>query len=266
MGAALTTSTASVEQNLINNTYISASNTCTADCNQTISGNTIVLTNSKAGNVTFTQLCTADASCYMSNAVDEAVSEYQKAASVSQSTPPMFPIGFQISTSNSSSKNDITNNITQMLNNICQADVHQTIQDNIIYATDSTLGNIGFVQQGNANATCVMENSARLQLQVQQIGDATAKSGSTISLIAIIIAVIIVVIIITIFSRMSKKNTTETPEQKQQKLDDANKKNGTGPYGNQRLGPNGRPTGTTSGSGSRTINGTRSTGTIAARR
>lgn len=229
MGAAVSTSTSSNIQNTVNNTYQSAKSACTADCNQTISGNTIVLTNSKAGNVNFTQKCTADASCYMTNAVDQAVAQYQAAKVSASASPALFP-GIQVNTSIASNKQDITNNLTQVLETICKADVNQTIQNNIIYATDSTLGNIGFTQEGNANAKCVMENSARLQLQIKQEGEVTAKAGGTSSLIALIVAVVVVIIIIGIVMRAMKKNqgdSQDQPEGQQQK------KSFGGPYANK---------------------------------
>lgn len=70
MGAAVSTTVADAVQTAVNRTYQSANNECTATCNQLISGNVIVLDNSKAGDITFTQRCTGDASCYMKNALE----------------------------------------------------------------------------------------------------------------------------------------------------------------------------------------------------
>jgi len=211
MGTAVSVSSADSVQTAINNTYQSAKNSCNADCNQIISGNVIVLNNSTAGNITFTQRCTADASCYMKNAVDAAVQTFQDSKVLANAQPALFP-GVQLNVTKSSNKQDITNSITQLLENNCHANVNQTIQDNIIYATSSTLKDIGFLQEGNASARCVMENSARLQLQMKQTGDTTATSGRNTSLIAGIIGLVILVVIIIIVASAIKKNTTEKPK------------------------------------------------------
>jgi hypothetical protein len=208
MGTAVSTSNSSVIQTAVNRTFQTASNACTATCNQLISGNVIVLDNSTAGDITFTQRCTADASCYMTNALEQAVTTFQGAKAEAGASPAMFP-GIQLNVSQASTQTDITNELTQIMENLCTADVNQTVQDNIIYATDSTVGNIGFLQEGNASARCVMENSGRLQLQMRQEGDATAKAGGAASIIGAIIALVIVVVIVIFVMGKLKKNTSE---------------------------------------------------------
>lgn len=207
MGAALSVSDASNIQTAVNQTYQSAKNTCTADCNQTISGNVIVLDNSKAGNITFTQKCTADASCYMNNAIEQAVTTFQGANVAADASPALFP-GIQVNVSKSSNQQDIKNALTQVLENICQSTVNQAATNNIVYATDSTLGNIGFVQDGNAKADCIMENTARMTLQMKQQGDATAKAGGGISIGAGIVGLIILVVIIIVVAGALKRNSS----------------------------------------------------------
>lgn len=214
MGTAVSTSVADSVQTAVNQTYQSAKNTCDANCNQLISGNVIVLNNSTAGNIQFTQRCTADASCYMKNAVDASVTAFQDAKVGANASPALFP-GVQVNTTVSSNRQDITNELTQILENLCNANVNQTIQDNIIYATDSTLKDIGFLQEGNASARCVMENSARLQLQMKQTGDTTATSGRNLSFISAIIALVIIVVIIVVVMGAIKKNTAEKPKEGQ---------------------------------------------------
>ena len=218
MGAAVSTSVATSVQTAVNNTYQSAKNTCDANCNQIISGNVIVLNNSTAGNITFTQRCTADASCYMKNAVDQAVTAFQGSKVSANAAPALFP-GIQVNTSVSSNRQDITNDLTQIMENLCHANVNQTIQDNIIYATDSTLKDIGFLQEGNASARCVMENSARLQLQMKQEGDTTASTGRNVALVSGIIGLVILVVIIIIVAGAIKKNTSEKQDKPRRQQD-----------------------------------------------
>lgn len=211
MGIAVSTANTSVIQNAVNTTYQSAQNTCKAECNQTQSGTTIVLTNTTAGNITFSQKCTASASCYMDNALDAAVQTFQDAKAGSTASPSLFP-GMQLNVTEASTKQDIKNEITQVMTNLCQGAVNQIQTDTIIYATDSTLKDIGFVQDGNANADCVMQNTARLTLQMKQAGSATAKAGGGISIGMIILAVIILVVIMTVVGKKGKKNEGEVPD------------------------------------------------------
>lgn len=208
MGAAVSTSVATSVQTAVNTTYQSARNDCSANCNQLISGNVIVLDNTKAGNITFTQRCSADASCYMKNAVDQVVEAFQKSNVEAGAAPALFP-GIQVNTSVSSNRQDIVNDLTQIMENLCTANVNQAIRDNIVYATDSTVQNIGFLQEGNASASCVMENAARLKLQMRQEGDTTAKTGSAASLISAIIGLIILIIIIIAVIAAVRKATKD---------------------------------------------------------
>jgi len=208
MGAALSVTNNKVVQDMRNETFQSARNSCTADCNQSISGNTIVLDNSRAGNITFTQKCTANANCYMNNAVDAEVSVLQDLLVNASASPSFFP-GIQVNSTSNDTTQTLKNEITQVLENICQASVNQDINNNIVYATNSTLEDVGFVQDGNAAADCIMENSARMKLNLQQKGDITARSGGGFSIGAGIIAIIIIVIIIGIVSRAIKKNGSE---------------------------------------------------------
>lgn len=211
MGMSISTTVTNQTQNILNTTYQSASNSCTANCVNIQQGQVIVLNNTTAGNITFTQQCTADASCYMTNSLDAAVANYQKLTTEAGASPAFFP-GLQINTTVASTTQDITNQLTQVMNNLCNGAVSDAQIGQIIYATDSTLQNISFVQSGNARADCVMENTARLQLQNQQVGDLTATSGKNNSLISAIIAAVVIIVIIIVIAGVLKKNTSEKPK------------------------------------------------------
>lgn len=208
MGLAISTSVSNNVLNSVNDTMQKAKNDCTADCNQTISGATIVLNNTTAGNIQFTQKCTANASCYMSNALEQIVDVYQKGKAEAGAAPSLFP-GIQINTSVANNTENIRTELKQVLENICDGSVDQNIIDPLIYATDSTVGNIGFLQEGNAFASCVMENTGRLKLQIKQEGEATAKTGRATTGIGGIIGLIIVVVIIIVVIGIIRKKQTD---------------------------------------------------------
>ena len=210
MGIAVSTSVSNNVLDAVNETMQTARNTCTADCNQSISGAQIVLNNTTAGNIQFTQRCTADASCYMNNALDQAVEVYQKGATGAAAAPSLFP-GIQINTSVANNTQNIRTQLKQVLENICDGNVEQNISDPLIYATDSTVGNIGFLQEGNAYASCIMENTGRLKLQMKQEGTSTANTGAAASGIGAIIGLIIVVVVIIVIVGIIRKNQGEKP-------------------------------------------------------
>ena len=218
MGLAVSTSVSTVTQVAVNRTYQQAQNACTAECNQLISGNVIVLDNSQAGDITFTQRCSADASCYMSNAIEQAVTAFQTAKAEAAGAPSLFP-GIQINTAVAVTDTQISNEMTQIMENLCEGEVNQNIEDNVVYATDSTVGNIGFLQEGNAFARCVMENSARLQLQMRQEGEAAASAGRGIAGLAGLIGLIIVAVIVIAIIRGVASGKKEEKKDDQKKMD-----------------------------------------------
>jgi len=147
------------------------------------------------------------------NALDAAVANYQKLnTTVGESS--IFP-RFQVNTTVASTTQDITNQLTQVMNNLCNGAVSNAQIGQIIYATDSTLQNISLCKWKCTGWLC-HGNTARLQLQNQQVGDLTAKSGSQNSLIAAIVAAVVILIVIVVVSRVLKKNTSE--KQMKQKL------------------------------------------------
>lgn len=210
MGASLTRSKTEVINDVVNQTYQEARNECNADCNQIISGNTIILDGSTAGDVNFTQRCEANANCYMDNALEQLVENIQLGTAEADATAPLLPFGFSITEAEARVENKIRNEMVQVLTNICQADVTQKITDNIVFATDSTLGNIGFTQEGSATAECVMKNAARMKAANRQEGRATASAGNLFGgLIGIIMLVVVIVIVIGIIRGAKKKGGEE---------------------------------------------------------
>lgn len=180
------------------------------------SGNVIVLDNTTAGDITFSQKCTAEAFCVMDNSLDALVEAYQEAKVVADAKPAFFP-GISISASVNDTKQTIKNDLTQIMENLCTADVSQTNTDNIVYATDSNIGNIGFLQEGSASADCVMQNIGRLTAQLKQDGDITAASGGSFAGISGLIVIIIIVIVIIFAVGKLNKKTRDTGSQNNQR-------------------------------------------------
>lgn len=208
MGAAVSTSVSSLRQSATTDVYQRAQNTCTANCNQIQSGNQVVLVGSSAGDIQFTQRCEAEASCYMDSSLDFVTEVFQDAQNSAEASPALFP-GIQINTAVTDTSQDIKVKLQQVFENLCEADVNQVQQDNIVYATDSSVQNIGFTQESNASADCVMINAATATVNLKQHGDATASAGRTNSAIlaAIVMAILVIFAIgaFIAFSRAKKK-------------------------------------------------------------
>lgn len=211
MGISASASVNKTVQTAVTESYQRAQNSCTANCSQLQQGNVIVLDNTTAGDITFTQRCEAEASCYMDNSLDALVEAYQNAESDATAKPAFFP-GIQVNATVNSTTQEIKNELTQIMENLCSADVNQVIQDNIVYATDSTVGNIGFLQEGNASASCVMENAGRLTAQMKQDGKSTATSGTYgAGITGIIVLVIVIVVIVWAIGKFNKNKGETRP-------------------------------------------------------
>jgi len=224
MGASLSTSSADVVNNAIATTYQSSTNDCNAVCQDIISGVDIILNNTTTGNITFDQTCTADAGCSMQNAIDSTVSALQLATANATASSPILPIGFQVTVTKSSTTNDINTALTQELTNLCHADTSLTTTDVLIYATNSKTGDIGFLQNGDAHADCVMSNTAKINLSLEQKGTATATSGLDLgALVGLIMVVVIIIIVVGVIMKANKKNKDDQNAQNAQNANNNNR-------------------------------------------
>jgi hypothetical protein len=210
MGAALSVSNATAINKINTETVQIAENSCTATCQNLISGISVILVGSTTGNITFDQSCEADASCMMSNALEQAVEAYQLAEAKADAQLPILPIGFQAAFANALTTNDVNASMKQVLENHCNANVDNTIQDVLIFATNSKTGDIAFTQSGNASARCVMDNAGKMKLSIRQTGKASATSGSVFG--GLIGLIIIVIVIIMITTAIKKKTGGQCPD------------------------------------------------------
>jgi len=132
----------------------------------------------------------------MNNSVDTVMSILQDAKQQNKTEASLFPNWIAINLNQSDQ--EIRNQVTQVLNSTCTANVEQQQTENMVYAKNSTTGNIGFVQNGNARANCVMTNSATAKLNLQQKGDqANTVGGFGLGgIIGLAILLVVVVLIL----------------------------------------------------------------------
>lgn len=137
----------------------------------------------------------------MKNAVSDVVTSLQKEQQSNATEASLFPNFGSVNVS--ASTQELTNQVTQVLNTLCSANIDQVQTDIMIFAKDSSTGNISFVQNGNAVANCVMQNAAIAQLNSQQQGT----QNNTIGGFGLggIIGLVIVLAIILIVAGVAKK-------------------------------------------------------------
>lgn len=220
MGNVFNTNVNQNRQVLTTEIYQAAEAVCAATCENIQSGNTIFIDGSTTGNIVFDQTCTANAGCMMENAVESVITELQEIRQSGQLEAGLFPNfgNIQLNVSDQ----ELRNQVTQILSSTCDSNSSNIQQDNLVYARNSTTGNIAFTQTGNAAADCQMANSANSILNVRQTGDQNnAISGwpSLGTLIGIAVVIVAIVLISTYLKnrkeQQEKEKTMQGMEQKQ---------------------------------------------------
>lgn len=165
----------SSRQTSVNDVYQKSDQICSASCTNIQSGNVIFIDGTTTGDIQFVQECEANAGCMMNNAVDSVMELLQDAKQKGELQASIFPNFGSISLN--LSDQEIRTQVEQALNTVCSANIENQQTDNMIYARNSTTGDIGFRQNGNARANCVMTNSATARLNLQQKGDQQSTIG-----------------------------------------------------------------------------------------
>jgi preprotein translocase subunit YajC len=208
MGGVQTTYQQSTQtiQNTINQKSSAA---CAANCTQVQTGNTVFLSGSQTGTITFDQQCTVNAQCQITQSI-EAAADAISTAQQQASAKPAFFIGLvQVSTDVQISKQDIVNAINQTMDATCNNGATQIQSNNLIYAQNSTTGNIGFNQNTDVTSNCVLSNLAKGTAAATTKSDLAAQAGGIGGILGALIGVVIIVIIgiiVFIYIKKQQKN------------------------------------------------------------
>jgi hypothetical protein len=215
MGIALSTDVQTNIQKTLNSLTQTSSASCSANCTQIQSGNTVFITGSNTGNITFDQTCTVNATCQITNSIEAAATAIQQAQQDGTAKPSFFP-GIQVNTTVQTNVSDIVNNINQALDSTCNSGVSQIQTANLIYVQNSTTKDIGFNQNTDLTSQCVLSNLAKGTAQATQKTDQVAEAGG-IGAIAIgaILTIIIIIIAIAAAVAISKKKKEDQAKQQQ---------------------------------------------------
>lgn len=190
-----------IKQKNTNDFYQRSEQLCTASCENVQSGNTVFLDGTTSGDIIFKQRCEADATCMMTNSVDVIMDLVQEFQQNNVTEAGLFPNFASVNLNQSDQ--EIRNDVEQILNTVCNADIQNIQNDNMVYARNSSTGDIIFEQEGNAQANCVMSNVASADLNLRQTGSQQNAIQSA-GLGAIIGLVVLAVIIAIIFGVMGK--------------------------------------------------------------
>lgn len=183
-----------------NQLYETSSTACIANCTALQINPTIVISNTTVGgNVDITNQCNASASCVMQSTLDGQVQNIMSSMTQQENvTTQLLPIAFDFNNKNTSVqiKQNITNNITQTMQAVCQA-TSNTIQTNpTIVGSNATVGgNLSITGGGSANASCTITNLARMNLfnQSTSTNNQTTKQASVLGIMMIAIVLIMVI-------------------------------------------------------------------------
>ena len=197
-----------IKQTTTNDIYQKSEQFCTASCENIQSGNTIFLDGSTTGDIIFKQRCEANAGCMMDNSVETVLDILQDLKQTNATEAQLFG-GINFGSVNLNlSDQELRVEVEQILNTICTADIRNEQSDNMIYARNSSTGDIIFEQDGNATANCVMTNAANAQINLEQKGDQTnaITAGGVGGIIGLIIFIVILAIILGVVGKFAKQS------------------------------------------------------------
>jgi hypothetical protein len=218
MGSSINTALNTTIQTSTNDIFQSASNVCTARCSNTFENVNIVIgPGSKVGDVTITQQCQADALCTMKNQLDAISTQQLEAIQDAETAAPgqaaliTWP-GMSINSSVNFTTQVLSNSVTQVINNVCEANSEQLIRNVNVYIGGAEVGAIDFTQTGSAKAECAIENtaSAKVSQTAASTQTAVSTSGSVLVLIMMIVAIAVIMIALAWIAAVSKKNQAKS--------------------------------------------------------
>lgn len=147
----------------IRNEFLNRSEaSCRAECNQSQTGNIIVIDGS-AGDIVISQKCEAKSSCVIKNSLNLGVESVIDTLIDSDQDYQDALFSFTWNTQRSVAENTqiLENKMTNIMSATCNSSVSQMQSDNIIYVR-GTAGSVALTQEGNAKSNCTLDNIAKM--------------------------------------------------------------------------------------------------------
>jgi len=204
MGLGISSNTVDVDQNVMNNILSETSTVCAASCTAVQSGDVIVVQNSSiGGGIGFTESCTVNASCVMNNSIDTQIQNILSSITQQSNkavTDFLGDLAWNDQTNSANFKQNVTNNVTQVISSTCNADIAFSQNNDLLYVSNTgASGFVGFQIGANnsasANASCAMSNTSRTVVYNNVQAQAN-QSNTDIGVFAMIAMAVVVVILI----------------------------------------------------------------------
>jgi len=220
MGSSINNTLNTTVQTSVNNVFQEAFNVCKTECTNTFSGvNIIIGPGSKVGDIVIDQKCRSDSLCTMKNQLDAIATQQLEAIQQAESKDPGklgIIKGVSINTAVNFTTQVLSNTITQVIGNVCQASANNLITNvNVYTGPGSEVGTIEFTQEGSATASCAIENLAAISViqssQSNQI--ATSKTGSALVLIFGVVAIAVIILGLSWITAQTRKNEANSQKE-----------------------------------------------------
>ena len=215
MGYSVNTSVNTVKQTSVNNVFQSSRSLCVANCVNTIEGvNIIIGPGATVDAITFKQECAAEALCAMKNNLDAVASnqlaaiQNAEASSVPRSVLTGDWPGFSINSTFNKTVQSLSNTTTQIIDSVCEANSENYLSNvNVFVGEGAGIGNVEFIQVGEATADCAIDNLASATVSNLAVSDQTAlsTSGSIWLLIVVVLGICGTVIAVVYFNTKAEE-------------------------------------------------------------
>jgi len=181
-----------------NNIFQASNETCSGKCTQNNDNISVIISGSRiSGGINFSQSCDVDVSCAMNSTLDSNVQSILNAMADQTASAQlgMFNASLANINNNAYIAENITNQITQVMNSTCQADLSQTNQNiSVVLVNDTLSGGVNYTQKGNVQANCVMTNTARSIVLNQETAETKQKAKRESVLAMIVVAIVICIL------------------------------------------------------------------------
>src|SRR5579883_659089 len=152
MGTGVSVSASVSNQTATTNLSSNVQAVCTNTTNCVIS-NVIITAPNITGNITFNQTCFGNANCVMNTNAATIAQVMFNTVQQTQAARDFTLLGVQLNVAVSDSIQQITSNVTQIIQQTCSATADLLTQNVAITATDTISGNVTFDQSGSSTAS-----------------------------------------------------------------------------------------------------------------
>lgn len=227
--ASAVSNVADIQQQFMNNITQVSQQSCIATVTNQANNNVVIVNGTNIGG-DFTGVSTTvstDATCMMVSTLEDSVNNILQAILQQQnkSSTDWFN-GFQITddTNNFNINQSVVNNILQINESLCSANTTNSVSNNYVYVTNTTIGGnfVGVTDKADASANCTMTNTMKnvtynqVQASASQSNIVQGIFGAILAAVFAVIAVITIGVImlfaLSYFGFFGGKKTQEQPK------------------------------------------------------